>query len=194
MNVPNFGRAAALVALLSFGPLCQAGFVELGGSVNYRRSSFDSQNYQELISYTGSVAYYFMEMSALELSYTNGYSDMSISSPYNPIESRYETYTNFQLLALDLVFSFAEKEDMFQPYIKLGGGYLKKQVFFQVNGGDIDLVSSQEGMVPSGGIGCRLMLTRSIAIKLGLDAWTTPPTEQPVTVDYAGSLGASWLF
>ena len=46
--------------------------------------------------------------------------------------------------------------------------------------------SSQEGMVPSGGIGFRLMLTHSFAIKVGLDAWTTPPAQQPVTVDYAG--------
>lgn len=44
-------------------------FVELGANANYRRSAFDSNNYQELISYTGSISYYFMEMSAIELSY-----------------------------------------------------------------------------------------------------------------------------
>ena len=179
--------------MLSFAQSSFASFVELGGSVNYRRSSFDSQNYQELISYTGSIAYYFLEMSALELSYTNGYSEMSIKSP-DPIDQRYEMFTNFQLAAMDLVFSFAGRDDMFQPYIKLGGGYLKKEVFQRIGEGDTTLVTRQEGAVPSGGIGFRLMVTHSLALKVGLDSWTTPPSQQPVTVDYAGSLGVSWLF
>ena len=197
MDGVKLGRlgAAALSALLLLSPIAEAaGFVEVGGSVNYRRSAFDSENYQELISYTASVAYYFLEMSALELSYTNGYSDVSVKAPDDPLDPREELFTNFQLAALDLVFSFAEREDSFQPYVKIGGGYLKKEVYQQMNGGDIFLVTRQEGAVPSGGIGFRLMLTHSFAIKVGVDAWTTPPTEQPVTVDYAGSLGVSWLF
>src|ERR1700733_9884901 len=98
-------------------------FVELGANANYRRSAFDSNNYQELISYTGSISYYFMEMSALELSYTNGYSELSVKSS-DPTDPKYVNMTNFQLLALDLVISFAERDDFFQPYIKMGGGYL----------------------------------------------------------------------
>lgn len=168
-------------------------FVELGANANYRRSAFDSNNYQELISYTGSISYYFMEMSALELSYTNGYSELSVKS-MNPADSKYVSKTNFQLLALDLVISFAERDDFFQPYIKMGGGYLKKQEFEQVDNGDTNLASSSEGLVPSGGVGFRLLLTKGFAIKFGLDAWTTPLHENPVVVDFAGYAGVSWLF
>lgn len=102
--------------------------------------------------------------------------------------------TNFQLVALDLVISFAERDEFFQPYIKLGGGYLKKSEFERIDGGDTNLIQADEGLVPSGGVGFRLMLTKGFAIKFGLDAWTTPLHEDPVVVDFAGYAGVSWLF
>jgi hypothetical protein len=168
-------------------------FVEVGANANYRRSAFDSNNFQELLSYTASISYYFMEMSAIELSYTNGYSEISAkaSAPSDPL---YVNQTNFQLLALDLVVSFAEREDFFQPYIKMGAGYLKKDDFEQVGGSDNNLIAHSEGLVPSGGVGFRLMMTRAFAIKFGLDAWTTPLHQDPVVVDFAGYAGVSWLF
>lgn len=183
--------ALLMVSLASLS--AQADFTEIGGAINYRRSSFDSNNYEELISYTASISYYYMEQSAIELSYTNGYSIISVK-PEDPIDPLYVTQTNFQLLALDFVFSLAEKDDTFQPYVKIGGGYLKKDVFEQIDGGDTDLISHAEGLVPSGGIGFRIMVTKQFSVKFGLDAWTTPPTEQPVTVDYAGTAGVAWLF
>lgn len=185
--------ALALLCFSSVGNKAYA-FMELGANANYRRSAFDSNNYQELISYTASVSYYFMEMSALELSYTNGYSEISAksSSPSDPL---YVNQTNFQLAALDLVVSFAEREDFFQPYVKIGGGYLKKDDFEQVGAGnDVNLISHSEGLVPSGGVGFRLMMTKTFAIKFGLDAWTTPLHQDPVVVDFAGYAGVSWLF
>lgn len=182
---------AALFGLVA-GPSAFA-FVELGANANYRRSAFDSNNYQELLSYTASVSYYFMNMSALELSYTNGYSELSVKSS-DPSDSKYVNKTNFQLLALDLVISFAEREDFFQPYIKLGGGYLKKEDFEQVDNGDTNLINHDEGLVPSGGVGFRLLVTKGFALKFGVDAWTTPLHENPVVVDYAGYAGVSWLF
>jgi len=134
-----------------------------------------------------------MEMSAVELSYTNGYSEISVKSSV-PSDPLYVNQTNFQLLALDLVISFAERDDFFQPYIKIGGGYLKKEDFEQVGGGDTDLISEDEGLVPSGGVGFRLLITKTFAIKFGLDAWTTPLQESPVVVDFAGYAGISWMF
>lgn len=193
MGFFTFLRRALLLVAISAGTYAHAGFMEIGGAVNYRRSAFDSNNFQELISYTASISYYFLEMSALELSYTNGYSELSVKAS-DPLDPKYVTQTNFELVALDLVFSLAQKEDMFQPYIKIGGGYLKKQMFEQIDDGDNDLISSDEGLVPSGGLGFRLMLSKSFAIKVGLDAWTTPITESPVVVDYAGTAGFSWLF
>jgi outer membrane protein W len=194
MNRLKFFTIAGLAWAALTASIDQAfAFVELGANANYRRSAFDSNNFQELISYTGSISYYFMEMSALELSYTNGYSEISAKSS-TPSDPQYVNQTNFQLLALDLVVSFAEREDFFQPYVKIGAGYLKKDDFEQVGNGDNQLIAHSEGMVPSGGLGFRLMMTKSFAIKFGVDAWTTPLHEDPVVVDFAGYAGVSWLF
>lgn len=194
MNCSRISALSVLAWLLFSTTFTQAfAFVELGANANYRRSAFDSNNYQELISYTGSMSYYFMEMSALELSYTNGYSEMSVKSS-SPVDPKYFNQTNFQLLALDLVISFAERDEFFQPYVKMGGGYLKKEDFQRVDGGDTKLISRSEGLVPSGGVGFRVMMTKTFAVKFGLDAWTTPLKEDPVVVDFAGYAGVSWLF
>jgi outer membrane protein W len=188
-----------LFASLTFSALAvtslptYAAFYEIGASANYRRSAFDHDNFQELISYTASLSYYFMDMSAIELSYTNGYSELSVKSP-DPIDPVTTTETNFLLIGIDLVFSIAEKDDVVQPYVKIGGGYLKKEVFQQVGDGDKTKIARSEGLVPSGGAGFKIMLTNSLSIKFGLDAWTTPLYEKPVVVDYSGRAGIGWMF
>lgn len=186
-------KALSLVALLALCHQSHAAFYEVGGSANYRRSAFDKNNFQELISYTLSVSYYFMEMSALEVSYTDGYSLLSVKSS-DPIDPKYTTETNFSLFGVDLVMSLAAREDDIQPYIKLGGGFLKKEVFQQVGTGDKTRISRSQGLVPSGGIGVKILFTKTLSLKLGLDAWTTPLHEKPVVVDYSGRAGIAWMF
>ena len=190
--MPNLRSLALLLALL-FSSSSYAAFYEVGASANYRRSSFDRDNFQELESYTASFAYYFMEMSSVELSYTSGYSEISVKSP-TPIDPKTTTETNFELLGVDLVFSIADKDDVVQPYVKVGGGYLKKEVFQQVGTEDKTKISRSEGLVPSGGFGFKIMITPAFSIKVGVDAWTTPLHENPVVVDYSGRAGIAWMF
>lgn len=177
-----------LLPLLSY-----AQFYEVGAAANYRRSAFDHDNYQELVSYTASISYYFSEMSAVEFSYTDGYSGISVK-PATPLDPKILTETNFILAGVDIVISLAEKDDTVQPYVKAGGGYLKKEVFQQQGTQDKTLISRSEGLVPSGGVGLKFMVTKSFSIRVGLDAWSTPPSESPVVVDYAGRAGVSWMF
>lgn len=172
----------------SFG--AHAGVFEVSGSGSWRKSSFDKYNYNEMTSWTGSFSYYFMEMSALELSYTDGVNRQSVK-PQG--DSQVLTVTNFQLTALDMVITLADKEDTFQPYFKLGGGYLNKSIFNQVEGFGMKNAGNIHGWVPSAGIGLKWFLTKDFSIRLGLDAWTSPPNQQPVVVDYAGRAGLSIL-
>jgi hypothetical protein len=176
-------------------PRAHAGYVELGASANYKFSGFDRDNSIESISYTGSYAYYFMENCALELSYTSGYSKQTAKA--SDSDPRYITEANIDMLALDLILTLGAKEDVFQPYIKLGGGYLKKELFFKVDDGPTRRTSSSEGFVPSGGLGLKIGVTNTISIKLGVDAWTSPLSHnknEPVIVDYVGRAGLSWMF
>lgn len=183
-----------VLILLGFAPLSAfAGFFEIGASVNYRYSGYDANNYVLSLAYTASATYYFWEMCAWELDYTNGYSKQ-VSQGTSPIDPKETVEDNIQLTSLDLVLTFAGHDDTFRPYIKFGGGYLVKERYFQVNADGENLIARQVGPVPSGGFGFALGITKELSIKLGLDAWSSPFNQQPVIIDYAGRAGISWMF
>jgi outer membrane protein W len=182
-----------LALLLATGP-ASAGFIELGASANYRSSGYDANNKIESLSYTASLSYYFWEMCAFELGYTTGYSKQ-VTKGTSALDHKETIEDNIDLASLDLVLSFADRQDPFRPYIKVGGGYLTKDRFRQIDDGDTTrLVPRQEGLVPSGGFGLSLSLTKELSIKMGIEAWTSPPKYRPVIVDYAGRAGISWIF
>lgn len=170
-----------------------AGFVELGGSGNYRISKIDADNYQELLSFTGSMSYYFWEMSALELSYTEGKQIVSLKINSDP--NKTVTTTIFRLAGLDLVLTLAGKESVLQPYVKVGGAYIQKEILRQVVGfGSPDRIDSPSGVVPSAGVGFKVKISQTFSIKVGVDGWSSPLNRKPVTWDYAGRAGVTWMF
>lgn len=175
-------------------PSAFAGFVELGASANYRYSGYNDSNYIQSLTYTASFSYYFWEMCAAELNYTTGYSKQVSGGTGTTIDPRETIEDNIELTSADLVFSFAGRQDPFRPYIKLGGGYLIKDRYRQINEDNEDHIAHQEGVVPSGGLGLALNVTQALSLKIGVDAWTSPLRVQPVIVDYAGRAGISWIF
>ena len=180
-----------LVGLSVAAPPAEAGLFELGSSGNYRISRIDKDNYQEMVSYTGSISYYFWEMSAIELSYTEGEQIVVLKIPD---ENKTTTTTIFRMAGLDLVLTLAGKESPFQPYIKVGGAYIKKEMYREVETLGTDRLPSSEGLVPSAGVGFKIKLTDAMSIKMGVDAWTSPSNQEPTTIDYAGRAGISWMF
>ncbi len=182
----------AVLSALPVVPQAHAGFIELGASANYRSSGYDKHNYIQSLTYTASFSYYFWELCAWELNYTTGYSKQSTkgsaTDPMTTVED------NIEMISMDLVLSFAARQDPIRPYIKFGGGHLTKERFRQVEGFSKDKISTQRGVVPSGGLGISVNLTKEFSIKLGVDAWTSPMNQDPVIVDYAGRAGISWIF
>lgn len=185
---------AILLALCIWAPSALAGFIELGASANYRSSGYDEDNYIQSLTYTASFSYYFWEMCAWELNYTTGYAKQSTRASSDPAATTTTVEDNIEMISMDLVLSFAGRQDPFRPYIKFGGGYLTKERYRQVEGFDKDRISDQKGVVPSGGLGLAVNLTKEFSIKMGIDAWTSPLNEDPVIVDYAGRAGIAWLF
>lgn len=171
--------------------LAHAGFFELGASGNFRLSKIDDNNYQELVSYTGTVSYYFWEMSALEFSYTQGQQTVVLKIPQ---DNKNTTITTFELFGLDLVLSLGDKQAAVIPYIKMGAAYITKEIYREIEGVRADKVDSPSGIVPSAGIGAKIRLTNTLGIKFGVDAWSSPLDKDPVTWDYAARAGVSWLF
>ena len=180
-------------AIMLASAAAHAGFVELGLSANYRASGYDADNYINSVSYTGSFSYYFWEMCAWELNYTRGYSVQATkASGANEPKSKIED--SIEMTSLDLVLSLAERQDPFRPYVKTGVGYLTKDRYRKIDDDPRELIQSQDGIVPSGGLGFALSLTKEFSIKLGVDAWTSPLDEKPLVVDYAGRVGVSFMF
>ncbi|MBX3022824.1 MAG: outer membrane beta-barrel protein [Bdellovibrionales bacterium] len=170
-----------------------AGFIELGASANYRSSGYNEFNKIESLTYTASFSYYFFETCALEFNYTTGYSKQLTKGP-GELDDQDKVEDNIDMASTDLVLSFAGRQDPFRPYIKAGAGYLIKERFRQINNGDKNRLYKQEGIVPSGGVGLSINLTKELSVKIGIEAWTSPLKQKPVVVDYAGRAGIAWIF
>ena len=176
-----------LILLLLLAVPAEAGFVELGASGNYRKFFVDEANYSESLSYTGSLSYYFWSSSALEFSYTNGRA--------KSVSPGQQNQTDFELYGADLVITFGSRESFFAPYVKVGIAQQKKRIVFLLP--NTDLIERRvEGLSPTAGLGFRIALSQNFGIKVGLEAWTSPLSNnsEPVTYDIAGRAGLTWMF
>lgn len=192
-------KVLALILVVGIQILSQisfADFIEIGGAGNYRKSNIDSGAFDENSSLTASLSYIFDEMSALELSYTNGYSKRFIGA--NLAKYDHTTTVFYELIGLDLVITLGSSSSALRPYVKGGVAYLaKKRLVDQFQGFDATVLEDQKGFVPSAGIGLKLSLTKSLSIKAGIEAWTSRPLvggDSNPDLDVAGRAGVSWLF
>ncbi len=186
-------RIGLLLLGIAWIPQSFAGFIEIGGSGNYRISQLNEDNYQKSLSYTGSISYYFWEMSALELSYTQG-TQVSVLK-ISDTDSKTTTTTYFEMSGLDLVLTLADKQSIFLPYIKGGGAYIVKKMESQVEGFAPKPAQPVYGAVPSAGVGFKIKLTQALSFKAGVDGWRSPPGNSKKAIwDYAGRAGLSWMF
>jgi len=182
--------SAVLVVLSSSS--AYAGVFEIGLSSNYRESIVDDDNFEKTLSVTGSISYFFGELSALELSYTKGREKDSFRPPE---DVKTTIRTDFELVGLDFVFSFADRESAFQPFIKMGGVYVSKESFLKVEGfSEKEIDTPDAGVAPSAGLGFKIRLSERFRIKLGIDAWTTPLGAENIKIDKAARAGISWFF
>lgn len=172
--------------------------VELGASAAYRTSTVTKDNYSTQESYTGSVAYYFTEATALELSYTQGFAravgkDNAVS---------WETRAYYTVYGADFVLTIGGKDSVIRPYIKAGGAYVYREIYYRQQGLDPLPPVKSAGLAPSAGIGFRLMLTDNFTIRAGVEGQSSPINDEYAkegekrdpTVDIAAKAGVSWMF
>ncbi len=141
-------RFCLLLLALALPQAVNAGVFEVGASANYRSSKYNDDNYVQSLTYTGSFSYYFWEMCAWEINYTTGTSKQ-VTKGSGDSDPRTTIEDNIDLVSLDLVLSFAGRQDPFRPYIKIGGGYLIKERFRQIDDDDKEKISEQKGTVPA---------------------------------------------
>jgi hypothetical protein len=187
----NLKIQSILVVLILFSLPVNAGVFELAASANYRRQQINDLNYQSSESITGSISYYFMEMSAIELSYTRGTSTLRAQ----PISSDpwLEYINEFTIYGADLVLTFAQQTSIFQPFAKIGVAHIVKDLIIKSPVEAKRRTPSEPETVPSVGLGFKFRLTKTFSIKVGADAWITDQREDNSQFDYAGRAGVSWL-
>ncbi len=154
----------------------QAGYMEVGMNGNYRKAYLDEVNTSEAQALSGSVAYYFGAMSALEASYTYGSAKTELKFPDRPDQI---TTVNYELGGLDLVITLAGPDAPIRPYVKGGGAYIiRKDTSFRTGGQEV-VVSGQSGrdtgLVPSAGAGFKISIAKLISLKFGVEGWAATP-------------------
>lgn len=190
-------HAFLIFALFFAASAAHAGFIEVGASGSYKRSNIDGTSFDESQSLTGSLAYYFDESSALELSYTDGSNRRVIGEGQTV---GHVTNMYYKMVGLDFVLTIGGREATIRPYIKLGGVYImEKRIVDQYRDASgtyaPNEIKDNPALVPSGGIGFKLQLSQNWSLKVGAEAWTSRPlSEDNVTIDYAGRAGLSFMF
>lgn len=166
-------------------------YTEVGVSYSYKKTSFSENDTLESQSTTASVSFYIWERIALELSYTDGLA-VRKESPGNTFPSR-ETTQNTTVIGSDLIFGFADRKALIQPYVKGGVAHISKRQSVQDEGYAAWEIKPDSAYAPSYGFGIRIMLTESLSIKASYDAWRTPVQDGVSTTDSSGRVGVSWV-
>jgi hypothetical protein len=178
-----------------------AGYFELGLSGNYRKLNLPSETprdaFDTTTSFSGSFAYYFAEMAAVEFNYTKGQSERYVTSTTADSRTTYD----FTLAGMDLVLTFADRKAAFIPYLKAGLAYfIDKKVTYEfvdnttpTSSRPPETVPLDPTLVPSVGIGLKVRLSERLSFKFGMEAWTNNSIDKDPVWDVAGRAGISWF-
>lgn len=178
-----------------FGLPASAGLMELSYSFSLSDSTLNSDNYTKTLSHTASLAWYFLEMSALEVSYSKGEQQISGKAEGDANALRYRT--EFIMYGADLILTFAKKESVLQPYIKGGAVWIDKKLYRRQS----PLLAEQlinetdsSTPVPSLGAGFKFFLLKNLSLKASYDTWRSNKTGGSETWDSTIRAGASIYF
>jgi outer membrane protein W len=182
----------------------QAGVVEVSVGGSSRKQNFDTETWDETSAYTGSLSYYFSEMSSVELSYTDAFNRRVAG---NGSLNEQLALTTFKAAGLDFIYTHGGRDAQVRPYVKAGPMYIiEKKTTSQYKVAGVPYspnpVDSDKGLVPSAGIGIRIAITSGISLKLGYDIWMARPfgakdatgNAYPNIFDTAGRAALSWAF
>lgn len=170
-----------------------AGLMEVSTSYGRRSSSIDNDNYNKSESWTGSFAWYFLEQSALEVSYTKGVAEQSLKATTDSSATVY--YSDFTMYGADLVITLAPKESFLQPFIRGGAAQLIKKIYRKDPTGTVTLYGKPiDEVVPSYGVGLKISLTQTFNIKVSYDRWKSGSSADKNIWDDSIKAGVSWFF
>ncbi|WP_413585210.1 outer membrane beta-barrel protein [Bdellovibrio sp. HCB274] len=180
-----------LISTFMFALSAQAINIELGAQYGHKTQTYDTNNYNEMESITGSMSFYLWERIALELSYTDAQS-VVVSKAYTTDPKR-TTVQRSQILGADLILILADKKALFQPYIKGGVAQINRKQTIKIENQDTYENAPENAIAPSYGVGLKVQITQSMGLKFSYDAWETPIGGGSKTNDSAIRAGITWM-
>ncbi len=180
-----------LFLILTLGPVVASAIMtEVSVSFSSKKTTFDKDNFFASQSLTGSVSFYIMERTAIEMSYTDALSVREEKLG----DVRQTVVQTTQVWGSDLIYVFADKKAFFQPYVKGGVARITRKQEVKVDDLETFTVDPSPVVVPSYGLGLKMLLTETFSVKISYDAWKTPLEEGGSTDDASLRAGLSWIF
>lgn len=185
--------AAAFFAM----PAAKAAQVETSAMIAYSKSNFNDGYSSMQRRYTGTIAFKFTAISALEFEYSDSVSKVSYLTD---IGTKLPSYTRLAYTYKDKVYSFNWVQNLvpskwiIQPYLVLGGGKMQRRATEELPELGYSRTVTQNVTSGTGGAGLRIFLTRNMAIKLEARTYVPNFNFKKWKENQMTSAGLSWLF
>jgi hypothetical protein len=201
MRISMEGKVALLIGLLSlFGGIeSRAATVELSGLVAFGKADFEDGYKSDQRRYTGSIDFKFTSVSALQLEYTDSYTEVSypINLSSMLIIPRKTTQTisyRDKIYSFNWVQNLVPSKWIVQPYFVVGGGKMQRKVDKAIPELGIAESDTQNVTTGTGGVGLRIFLTRSMAVKGEIKTYVPKFQFSKWKENQLLSVGLSWVF
>lgn len=179
---------AFLLLTLFFSLPAHALLTELGLAYGYSKKTFNSTNFYQTDSKSGSISLYFFEKWALETSYTESFYE---SQESDTTSTRTVQQTS-KISNASLIFMMLDKSHIIQPYLKGGAAYITKNQTIRYQNANAIEIPESSGWAPSYGAGLKIALNERFSIKLSYDVWKTPLSDGTSSDDTSFKAGLSW--
>jgi hypothetical protein len=194
------GIARRLIALalltLAFAPRAHAAVVEISAMASYSTSKFNTDVTSVSRRYTGSVDLKFTAVSAIEFEYTDELSEYSFPSDLGLLASPTKEQESYKdtIYSLNWVQNLISAKYILQPYFVIGGGRMTRKVTMSLPEFGYGQTTTQKVFTGTGGVGVRLFLTKSMALKGELKTYVPNFQFSKWRDNEAFSAGLSWAF
>ena len=186
-----------VAALLLFTQPAHAALIELSGLFSYGRSRLTDGYSSDQWRYSGSIDFRFTPVSSIQFEYMSSTTkvqypvNVGVIIPQNTTEvNRYDD----RVYSFNWVQNLVPSKWLVQPYLKAGGGKLHRVQTIEYPQYGLKQSVTSDVVTGVGGLGIRIFLTRSMAIKGEIVSYVPDFRFRLWKENQMFSAGVSWLF
>ncbi|MBN1115319.1 MAG: outer membrane beta-barrel protein [Oligoflexia bacterium] len=178
-------KAVLIMGLISINAF--AGYYEISAKGSYSNYKNTEDTFTRSYSFGASVAYRFISASAIEIAYTKTFQKQT--APYSNIQGI------IQVASVSILGYLLGKEYMFQPFVKIGGGYMFREYSYKYDLEGIPVINtrSESASLTFGG-GIRYLLTGNLAIEGSAIGYLTDFEEDRPFIHHTVMAGITVIF